>query len=87
MAKHLPQKPGYYWAKWQTAAEGTVDGSELTPALRWEIVQVNINAPNWKNLTDEQFMERLSVFVPGVQQTQWRNCFHWGDFVAPLRDE
>lgn len=80
----LPQEPGHYWAKWLTAAEGTIEGDEITPALRWEIVQVNVNALNWKLLTDEQDMDRLSVFVPGVQQTQRRDFFLWGEFVAPL---
>ena len=31
-------------------------------------------------------MKRLLVFVPGVEKAQWRECFQWGDFVAPLAD-
>lgn len=80
----MPQKPGYYWAKWQIAADGTVEGDELTPAFDWEIVQVNENVNGWQDMTDEEEPERLSVSVCGVQMTQWRDCFLWGDFVAPL---
>jgi hypothetical protein len=27
----------------------------------------------------------LSVSVPGVRETQWRENFQWGQFVAPLQ--
>jgi len=78
---NLPTKPGYYWAKWQIAADDTFEGEELTPAVNWEIVQVNdnilmeddINAP-----------EKFSVAVPGVREVQWPDCFVWGAFVAEL---
>jgi hypothetical protein len=76
----IPTKPGYYWAKWIIAADDTHEGSELTPAQTWEIVQVNINQVNWR---DNPLA--LSVSVPGVREDQWRDCFVWGDFVAELR--
>lgn len=27
----MPTTPGYYWAKWRIAADGTREGDELTP--------------------------------------------------------
>lgn len=79
---NVPMKPGYYWAKWQKAAAGTHEGDELTPAINWEIVQVNANHMCWEDDPAED--EALSVSVPGVRETQWRNCFEWGDWVRPL---
>lgn len=81
----MPMLPGYYWAKWRIAAEGTVEGDELTPSDFWEIVQVNENDPNWERNPAEDMA--LSVSVSGVGETQWRDCFVWGDFVAPLKNE
>lgn len=57
----------------------THEGNELTPAHNWEIVQVNDN-----NVDDPNDDEYLSVSVAGVRETQWRDCFVWGEFVAPL---
>ncbi|RWH50267.1 MAG: hypothetical protein EOR25_15590 [Mesorhizobium sp.] len=81
----FPLKPGYYWAKWRIAAEGTVEGDELTPSDFWEIAQVNENDPNWERNPAED--RALSVSLCGVSETQWRDCFVWGDFVAPLHNE
>lgn len=78
----IPAKPGYYWAKWKIAADGTHEGDELTPAKTWEIVQVNANVLGWED--DPADDEALSVSVPGVRETQWRDCFVWGPLVAPL---
>jgi ParB-like chromosome segregation protein Spo0J len=75
----IPMKPGYYWAKWIKACDGTHGGDDLTPATSWEIVQVNDN--NLGNPSDDEF---LSVSVPGVREAQWRDGFEWGAFVAPL---
>lgn len=78
----IPAHPGYYWAKWQKAADGTHEADQVTwPAFRWEIVQVNDN-----NVEDEADDEYLSVSVPGVRETQWRDGFAWGPFVAPLAE-
>jgi hypothetical protein len=86
--KHqMPQKPGYYWAKWRIAADDTHEGDELTPSDSWEIVQVNWNVSGWEDETDEENPERLSVLVPGVREVQWRDCFVWGDFIASLKPE
>lgn len=78
---NMPQKPGYYWGRWMIPADGTIEGDDMTPAFDWEIVQVNDNNGTPGTL------EELSVAVPGVQQTQWRDCFLWGDFVAPLAQD
>jgi hypothetical protein len=53
--------------------------------MTWEIVQVNANHVNWEQNPMED--EALSVSVPGVRETQWRDCFVWGDFVAELRHD
>lgn len=79
-AMSIPMKPGYYWAKWRIASDGTHEGEHLTPSDTWEIVQVNDN-----NVDDPADDEYLSVSVPGVRETQWRDDFVWGEFVAPLR--
>ncbi|MFD2679052.1 hypothetical protein [Camelimonas lactis] len=75
-AKAAQAKPslrtGYYWAKWQTAVEGTRDASTLTPSDTWEIVQ----------LTDLD--EDAAVAVAGVEKWQRRDCFIWGRRVADL---
>jgi hypothetical protein len=83
MNKNWPMKPGYYWALWTVAHEGTHEGDNLTPASNWEIVQVNANTINWERDAEED--EALSVSVCGVRETQWRDCFLWGEFVADLR--
>lgn len=78
----IPAHPGYYWALWLRPAEGTHEANEVSwPALRWEVVQVNDN-----NVDDPADDEFLSVSVPGVRETQWRENFKWGAFVAPLAE-
>lgn len=82
MSEPIPIKPGYYWAKWRIPAEGTSEGTEMCPSDTWEIVQVNHNTVDWDR--DPMEDEALSVSVCGVRETQWRDCFVWGDFVSPL---
>lgn len=77
-----PIKPGYYWAKWRIPADGTHEGTEQCPSDTWEIVQVNANSVDWER--DPMEDEALSVSVPGVRETQWRDCFVWGYFIAPI---
>lgn len=77
-----PLKPGYYWAKWTVAADGTHEGDQLTPASDWEIVQVEANHINWRDNPLED--EALVVAVPGVRESQWRDCFLWGKMVSEL---
>lgn len=71
--------PGYYWAQWRIAADGTHEGDDLTPSFTWVIVQVNDN--NGEPGSAEEF----SVAVPGVRETQWPDCFIWGRRVADLK--
>lgn len=77
-AAAMPAAEGYYWAKWRIASDDTHEGDELTPSDEWEIVQVNNNGGEYGTL------EEFSVSVHGVRETQWRDCFVWGSFVAPL---
>jgi len=75
----IPLKPGYYWAKWRIASDDTPeDECDYLPSDRWEIVEVNDNGG------EPGTLEELSVSLCGVAVTQWRDCFVWGDFVAPL---
>lgn len=82
MTNRIPMKPGYYWAMWKIPADGTHEAEELCPSKTWEIVQVNANRIDWENDPDDN--EALSVSVAGVRETQWRDCFVWGDFVCEL---
>lgn len=84
----LPTKPGYYWAKWQIATDGTHEGDDQTPAPHFEIVQVNANCVDWFEMEPHEadYDERLSVSVHGVRETQWPDCFVWGEFIADLKD-
>jgi hypothetical protein len=73
----IPTQPGHYWAKWRIADDGTREGDELTPSDQWEVVQVV------KNGGDPDGPEFLMVSVPGVEQSQLRENFFWGD-LTPL---
>jgi hypothetical protein len=77
---NIPMKPGYYWAKWRIASDGTHEGFDLTPSDIWEVVQVNEN-----NVDDRDNAEYLLVSVPGVRETQWRDGFVWGEFICALK--
>ena len=72
----MPTRPGWYWAKWKIAAEGTREGDELTPSDEWEIVHVQ------ENCIDPTDPEYLAVAVCGVEKTQWPDCFFWGPLLA-----
>jgi hypothetical protein len=84
MKINQPTKPGFYWALWLTAAPGTHEGDELTPASDWEVVEV------WENVlgdpceADASFgVQKFGVSVPGVRETQWLENFKWGE--GPLK--
>jgi len=72
--KHTPSKPGWYWAKWKIADDGTRDGGELTPSDRWEVVEVVDNG-------GEDPADKLRVSVSGVEKTQSVENFFWGDRI------
>lgn len=71
-----PTKPGFHWALWLTAAEGTHEGDQLTPANDWEVVEV------WENFVGDPCeadgTEKFGVSVPGVRESQWLRNFKWG---------
>lgn len=73
--RNAPTKPGFYWALWTTASSKTHEGSELTPAPDWDVVEV------WQNHIGPENSESLAVSVPGVRETQWLNNFVWGPGV------
>jgi hypothetical protein len=79
-AMTVPNKPGFYWALWLTAAQNTHEGGELTPALDWEVVEV------WTNLAGEpceaDAAEKFGVSVTGVREAQWLENFKWGPEVT-----
>jgi RNA polymerase subunit RPABC4/transcription elongation factor Spt4 len=76
---NLPIKPGFYWALWLTAATGTHEGDQLTPAQHWEVVEV------WENFVGDpceaDVAEKFGVSVPGVRESQWLENFKWGSEV------
>ena len=72
----VPTSPGFYWALWLTAAPGTHEGDQLTPASSWEVVEV------WENFRGDPCeadrAEKFGVSVPGVREAQWLENFRWG---------
>ena len=79
--KIVPEKPGYYWAKWRFATDETFEGDDLAPSDDWEIVQVNDNGG------EPGSGEELSVALAGVREVQWVDQFFWGSRVADLNDD
>lgn len=82
MGKEYPTKPGFYWARWMTAARGTHEGDELVPASEWEVVEV------WENYIGDpceaDAAEKFGVSVPGVRETQWLENFIWIPEPIPM---
>ncbi len=76
-----PTKPGYYWALWIKAVKDTAEDSLSN---EWEIVEV------WENFIGEPCEAdadiKFAVSVHGVQQTQWLDCFRWGNPVLSKLD-
>lgn len=83
MAKNTkqPTEPGFYWARWLTAAPRTHEAHLWTFPLDWEVVEV------WENFLGEPCEadadEKFGVSVPGVREAQWLENFEWGE--GPLR--
>lgn len=80
----MPTKPGFYWALWLTAAQGTHEGDQLTPANDWEVVEVWVNQHGEPCEADDP-SEKFGVSVPGVRESQWIDNFKWGK--GPLIQE
>ncbi len=70
----IPQEPGYYWAKWESATAETPEKEDCTPTGEWEIVAVDSLASSWNPW----------VLVPGVNTAQEIEGFFWGTRVADL---
>lgn len=70
----VPTKPGFYWAKWRSAAPGTADNGEPCRGAdaEWEVVEV------WENSLDPSDEEHLLVHVGGVAKAQGLHRFEWG---------
>jgi hypothetical protein len=71
-----PKFPGYYWAK-LIHPTGEPEGEDWRSS-NWEVVQVN---ENYGEGTEE-----LSVAVPGIGVTQWREDFVWGPRIPDLEN-
>jgi hypothetical protein len=78
----LPMEPGFYWAKWRIADEGTRDGYEVVPSDEWVVVEV------FENVSDENDDEHFLVHVCGVEKGQSIMDFFWdgGPLMAPGAD-
>lgn len=74
----MPTVPGFYWAKWRIADEGTAEGDELTPSDKWEPVELAVNA------IDRNHPEYLKVYVQGVTMTQSPENFVWGPAIEGM---
>ena len=71
--KHAtPTAPGFYWAKWRIASDGTRDIEEFVSSDRWEVVEV------CENHIDPFDAEYLVVAVAGVEKGQALDGFVWG---------
>lgn len=67
----IPKEPGWYYAKWRIADDGTREGDELTPSNKLECVEV------FKNCLDRDNPEYLMVSVAGVERAQSVENFYW----------
>lgn len=80
MANDVPKEPGWYFAKWKIASEGTRNGDDLTPSDELECVRVVVNT------VDQEDDEHLMVEVGGVEQWQALENFYWiGPVPIPAR--
>lgn len=73
----IPQRSGFYWAKWRTAEQDAGHTEVLPLADEWEVVWV------FENGADPEDEEFLRVFVTGVEATQPVWNFEWGS--GPLK--
>lgn len=68
----LPNREGFYWAKWRIADDGTREADELTPSDKWEVVDV------FENHLGPDDGDKWRVHVPGVERSQSAENFYWG---------
>jgi hypothetical protein len=78
----MPDKPGFYWARWLHQLNSTRDrGDEcycLGAANVWEVVLVQADG-------DPEDEDYLTVMVPGNAGTYPLEDFRWGEFVGGER--
>lgn len=70
MKYDTPTQPGFYWAKWKIADEGS---SAETTGESWEVVEVFGN---------DMLNKDLRVFVGGEDKSQGIDNFFWGPSVG-----
>ena len=79
MKNTMPNKAGFYWARWISPAEGTHEANDITFPTDWEVVEV------WQNFIGDpceaDASEKFGVSVPGVRESQWLENFEWGGLV------
>lgn len=75
----VPERPGFYWARWMSAELGTRDGDIITPDAAWLVVQVFENAEVGRP-------DHLLVLVPGVEVGQALVNFEWGSGLIAMID-
>lgn len=71
----VPKEPGWYFAKWKIAEDGTRDAEHLTPSNKIECVEIYINGH------DKEDSEYLMVAVGGVEKPQPIENFYW---ISPI---
>ncbi|RUV07980.1 hypothetical protein EOA79_02510 [Mesorhizobium sp. M1A.F.Ca.IN.020.03.2.1] len=74
-AKVIPDKAGFYWAKWRIPEDGTDDEEHFVAVDWWEVVEVH------DSLGGD---EPLRASIAGVRQTQSLENFVWHKPIAPL---
>lgn len=72
----VPQKAGFYWAKWRIPEDGTADEDRFVFVDKWEAVEVHPALGE----TDELFR----VSVAGVERTQSVENFVWAQPCRPM---
>jgi hypothetical protein len=76
----IPKSPGWWFAKWRIADDGTREGDELTPSDRVECVEV------FENCNDPDSTKYLRVSVSGVAESQSIENFFWiGPVPMPVK--
>jgi len=74
----IPKEPGFHWAQWRIAEDGTdPDQAELLPSTEWTVVEV------FMNTLDKNNPDHLMAWVVGVAKAQAIENFFWG--FGPLK--
>lgn len=73
----VPNKPGFYWAKWQICEDGTENEEHFQPTNLWTVVEVT-NSFGMDTPFD------FVVDVPGYGKWQSLDNFIWAKPIKPL---